>query len=191
MAQTPFDPENPWLDKIKFRPPSARNSSFVRYHVDKGKDGENIRLSKRIAYRSFKFRAKSERFAINGVVIKIYTRNQVAKLFKVTPITIMNWVQSGVMPTPFMTSEMSDGREISYWTASQCLCMAKVVDQFYKEGFRLIPWKHYPQAVELMHRAGRIGVERTKAHVDRKLKAREVKEVKKSIPKYGVLFEDD
>lgn len=168
-----------WYKRIKpKRPKSERARRSKRETLANPMRARNpitIRSEKSIYFARY-----SRAISINGLQIKVCTRNSIAEYFGTENTTILRWGDRGVLPEPFYHID-DRGKRIPVYLTGQVLVLRKVVADLVRDGFVSIPWAKLDEHIEMLQN----GYEEAANRVYRKF---ETDNSVDKVDRFGVVF---
>ena len=86
---------------------------------------------------------------INGIGVKVCTRNDIAKYFDIQHSTVARWDDKGLLPEPFYHVQSTRGAAPVY-LATQVYVLWRVLRDLVRHGYVTIPWHSLPDHVEML-----------------------------------------
>lgn len=173
-----------WYRKI-----APKRSKAARTRVARNKvrtEEKRIRKPPRIRNEKFVFyRTYGKKVYINGYATKVCSRYHIAKFFDVSLKTVHRWDASGVLPTPFMRLEKSNGKTYPVYLSAQFRCLVMVMRDLVSYGYVTIPWQQLQEHIDMLHEGYAISA---RNHAKRMYQDDDVTVEKAG--KFGVIFDD-
>jgi hypothetical protein len=135
-------PENARVRRVITREYVRRNSDTETRYKVKIKPRDPV-LLRRSTHHTELF--------INGVRLKVVTRQQLAKFLDVSYNTIQTWYKQGVFGEPFLMDKDPQGFDRPYWLVSQMVCFIRVLNEILRQGYLAIQWSRFEEQVLAIH----------------------------------------
>jgi len=137
-----------WYHKLPLPSSKAakiRRASKPDRAVVRKRNKIKIRPVGHVFYKTF-----SRVIYINGIGVKVCTRNGIARFFGVEHSTILRWANHNVLPEPFYHVSTGKGY-VPVYLATQINVLRRVLQDFVDTGYMAIPWGRCPAHIEMLH----------------------------------------
>ncbi len=170
-----------WFKPTKTGRSKSERHRRARQYVKKGSTTSRTSLKLRPPNHVF-FKTYARWIHINGIGVKVCTRNAIANFFDVANTTVYRWDAHGLLPEPFYHIPARGAGMAPVYLASQVLVLRRVLEDLVKQGYVTIPWSRLPDHVAML----KDGYEQAANRAYRKFEASE--EIEKP-DRFGVVFD--